>query len=123
MSSTKIEVEVLEDNTKEITSAIEQAISKSLEKIGLLATRYAKKECPVGTPESTGIPGYIGGTLRNSITHVVRGNTVYIGTDVEYAKYVELGTRYMTARPYLTPAATQHGSTYRSIVEKELKNA
>lgn len=35
--------------------------------------QYALQECPVGTPESTGKPGYIGGSLRQSI-RIARGS-------------------------------------------------
>lgn len=72
---------------------------------------YAKKKCPVDT-----------GRLRNSITHVVRASekAVYIGTNVEYGPYVELGTRHMKAQPYLRPAASGHQGTYRAILKKNL---
>lgn len=60
-------------------------IEIALEKVGLTAERYAKLACPVGTPESTGKKGYVGGTLRNSISHTHDKNTAYIGTNVEYA--------------------------------------
>jgi HK97 gp10 family phage protein len=57
----------------------------------------AKRRCPVDT-----------GRLRASITHEVsvRGRDVTgrVGTNVEYARYVEFGTRRMRARPYLRPA-------------------
>lgn len=68
----------------------------------------AVTRCPVGTPESTHKRGYIGGRLRSSLTwEVVReaGNlSAKVGTNVEYAPFVELGTRYMRAQPYLVPA-------------------
>ncbi len=64
--------------------------------------------CPVGTPESTHKRGYIGGRLRSSITWEVVSEggdlSAKVGTNVEYAPYVELGTRYMRAQPYLVPA-------------------
>jgi HK97 gp10 family phage protein len=49
------------------------------------------------------------GRLRSSINvtaPVVRDGAsgARIGTNVEYAIYVEKGTRYMRARPYLEPA-------------------
>ena len=45
----------------------------------------------------------------------------YIGTNVEYAPYVELGTSRSKAQPYLKPAATEHTTVYRRILEDELK--
>lgn len=58
----------------------------------------AKRLCPVDT-----------GRLRSSITHDVnrRGRTVVgrVGTNVDYAKHVEFGTRYQSAQPFLRPAA------------------
>lgn len=57
----------------------------------------AKRVCPVDT-----------GRLRSSITHSLatdeRGLLALIGTNVEYARYVEFGTRRMRAQPYLRPS-------------------
>lgn len=75
-----VKVEVI-DNTQEVISAKDAAVERALEIIGGKMERYAKALCPVGTPESTGIPGYRGGTLRNSITYVTAthaGKTVTI---------------------------------------------
>ena len=69
------------DHTNEVISAKDLAIEAALEIIGGKMEKYAKALCPVGTPESTGIPGYMGGTLRNSITYVTSthaGKTVTI---------------------------------------------
>ena len=73
------------DNSAEALAELERAKERALETIGLKAEGYAKRLCPVGTVESTGIKGYRGGTLRNSITHVVDGDTVAVGSNVEYA--------------------------------------
>ena len=75
----------LTDNSAEALAELERAKARALETIGLKAEGYAKRLCPVGTVESTGIKGYRGGTLRNSITHVVDGDTVAVGSNVEYA--------------------------------------
>ena len=143
----------IHDNSKEIANNIKSALLRGLETCGLVAEGYAKKLAPVGTPESTGIPGYIGGLLRGSITHALSGkqpsistyqdnagkrkgsysgtapeesgsneNAVYIGTNVEYSSYVELGTIKMDAQPFLKPAVADHANTYRKIIENELKN-
>lgn len=104
-------VDVLTDNTDVIVEGIQAAISRGLEKIGLAAEGYAQLKCPVDT-----------GNLRGSITHIVDDSekAVYIGTNVEYAPYVELGTRHQAAQPYLRPAAQDHASEYREILKAEL---
>ena len=106
-------VEIREDNAREIAEAIDKALAKALEEIGLTAEGFAKRECPVDT-----------GRLRNSITHVTRPSekAVYIGTNVEYAQYVELGTSRAKAQPFLVPAASNHGDTYRRILEDNLRS-
>ena len=102
-------LQVNEDNTDAAVTGISAAVSSALEKIGLMAEGYAKKKCPVDT-----------GILRNSITHQVDGDAVYIGTNVEYAPYVELGTSRQKAQPFLRPAASEHGAQYRQVLKKAL---
>lgn len=116
--------EVRLDNINVAVSGISNAIFRGLERIGGAAEGYAVDLCPVGTPESTGIPGYVGGTLKTSITHLVvkEEKAAYIGTNVEYGIYVEMGTKKMEARPFLRPAATDHKGTYKNILEDEMKN-
>ncbi|WP_342996971.1 HK97-gp10 family putative phage morphogenesis protein [Collinsella aerofaciens] len=105
-------VEVREDNREAIANAIDRALVAALEEVGLVAEGYAKRACPVDT-----------GRLRNSITHIVDEGTrhVIIGTNVEYAAYVELGTRHQKPQPYLKPAANDHYSTYKGIFLKHLR--
>ena len=88
------------------------ALARALEKIGLVAEGYAKRLCPVDT-----------GRLRNSITHADDGEAEYIGTNVEYAPYVELGTSRTRAQPYLKPAVVNHSDEYKRIVEDEMRDA
>lgn len=105
-------VEVREDNREAIANAIDRALVAALEEVGLVAEGYAKRACPVDT-----------GRLRNSITHIVDEGTshVIIGTNVEYAPYVELGTRRQKPQPFLKPAAEDHASTYKGIFLKHLR--
>lgn len=100
---------------KEVMEAERAAKARALEIIGGKAETYAKRGCPVDT-----------GNLRNSITHQQYDeNTEVIGTNVEYAPFVELGhhTRsgsYVTGKPFLRPAAENHSAEYRRIIEREL---
>ena len=129
------------DNTKEVLSALEKAIEQGLEAIGLTAERHAKKnETAVDT-----------GLLRNSITYAVSGKSantqayksddgsksgkyegqapeekdkaVYIGTNVEYAPYIELGARENQGLHFLQRAATEHTAEYKKLMEDSMKNA
>lgn len=101
----------LRDNTKEILEALNAAKHKGLEAIGLKAEGYAKKLTPVDT-----------GRLRNSITHVSDEDAAYIGTNVEYAPYIELGARGRAGVHMLHRAATEHSAEYKRIMEDALKN-
>lgn len=106
---------------EEAMKAVSEAMARALEICGGKAETYAKELAPVGTPESTGIPGYHGGTLRNSITHEQWDEkTEVIGSTVNYSKFVELGTYKMKARPFLRPAAENHGAEYKAVIEREL---
>lgn len=68
--------------------------------IGLEIETQAKKNAPVDT-----------GRLMNSITtEKVEGAEtlrVVVGSDVEYALYVEKGTKDMEGQPFLIPAAKE----------------
>lgn len=139
---------VFQDNSREILEALSDAETRILTIIGLKAEGYAKKLCPVGTTESTGKKGYRGGTLRNSVTFRVNAagdeKTLELGSNVEYAPYVELGTgphfvpppewerfesergrgvgrAYVKPRPYIRPAIEDHKEEYQRIAERELR--
>lgn len=126
----------LEDHSAEVYKELEAACQRALEKCGLVGEGHAKKLCPVDT-----------GNLRNSITHMVNDGekVAYIGTNSEYAVYVECGTgvyypggrqtpwmyqdangdRHLThgqrAKPYIKPAVADHVDQYNKIIESELK--
>lgn len=98
------------DHTREWLSALGPALSRGLEQVGLAAEGHAKAACPVDT-----------GRLRNSITHAqLDAHHEAIGTNVEYARYVELGTSRADAQPFLVPAASEHSSEYRAIMRAAL---
>lgn len=53
----------------------------------------AQRICPVDT-----------GRLKESIHGEVEGDSVKLVAETDYAVYVEQGTRYMAAEPFLRPA-------------------
>lgn len=96
------------DNSEHIRSAFEKQVSLGLWAIGASAEGYAKRGCPVDT-----------GRLRNSITHRAEDSDVYIGTNVEYAPYVEY--THKEKAHFLRNAATTHNDEYESIMKTALK--
>lgn len=100
----------ISDFTDEITEGIKDAILRSLVRIGLKCEQLAKDLCPWKT-----------GRLRNSITNYVEGNAAYVGTNVEYAPFVEEGTSRRKATPFLRPAAENNMETWVKIVRDELE--
>ena len=133
------------DNTKEVLSAMEKAIERGLEAIGLSAEGHAKKIITQAKAVDTG-------RLRNSITYAVsgksanissysgdhgeeggtyqgqapeeKGKAVYVGTNVEYAQGIELGThRKAGAVHMLQRSATEHTTEYKKLMEESMKNA
>ena len=100
------------DNTDEVIAALKNAKKRGLEAIGLTAEGYAKKDTPVDT-----------GRLRNSIAHAVEDDAAFIGTNVEYAVFVEAGARGRQGVHMLQRAASEHADEYKQIMEDALKNA
>lgn len=132
------------NNLSAVEDFLTEAKQKALTIVGLRMETYAKALCPVGTSESTGTKGYRGGTLRNSITNMVMEDAVYIGSNVVYAPFVELGTgpyfvpppdweqfsstpgsgigkAYVHPRPFLRPAIEDHIDEFKTIIENEMK--
>lgn len=106
-------MEVSEDNAKQIAADIDNAVTKALYQIGMKAEGYAMQACPVDT-----------GRLRNSIVYQIdtAESAVYIGTNVPYAEYVEMGTHKTAAQPFLRPAANNHMTQYQGILRKCLQS-
>jgi phage gpG-like protein len=119
---------VFESHLGEFKDALETQIEQALIAIGMMAETYAKDGCPVDT-----------GRLSNSITYDNDSRSVVIGTNVEYAKWVELGHHqkpgryvpvlgkalvrdFIPGKPFLGPAAQNHSSEYRALVESALKS-
>lgn len=80
------------DNTDEVLAAIEAAKMRALEIIGGKIESYAKRlVAPLG-PKGNPMRSSITAQLKNSITHSVEGDSVVVGSNLDMAAYVELGT-------------------------------
>ena len=112
------------DNSDQVRAELQDKLSVALEKIGLAGEAFAKEEITAAvydTPESRS--GYKRtGRLRNSLSHTTDADSAYIGSNVEYAAYVEMGTSKMAARPYLKPAVQNHISEYKELAESVFKS-
>ncbi len=94
----------------EILEELKRKTAEALEVCGSIAESHAKELCPVDT-----------GRLRNSITHAQTGEQEEsIGSNVEYAPYVELGTNRTLAQPFLGPAVEGHASEYQNVFQRVL---
>lgn len=120
----------------EFLKAEEEAIDRAMEMIGLQMEGYAKEALTASKAVDTG-------RLRGSVTYATvnshssgqspaegsdyathgtpeRGEVV-IGTNVEYAPYIEFGTSKMAARPYLRNTVQGHHDEYRAMILSQLR--
>lgn len=60
------------------------------------------------------------GTLRRSIRLDIedQGMTAVVSANTDYAAYVEYGTRFMAAQPYLRPALQEQAETFKNDLER-----
>jgi HK97 gp10 family phage protein len=131
----KPEVTII-NNIDAFLEAKNEAVARAMEACGELAEGYAILLCPVATSN-----------LKQSITHDSDEETAIVGTNVEYAPYVEYGTgiyaegggrstpwRYKDSdgnwhttsgqkpQPFLRPAIADHTDEYKSLIESYLQD-
>lgn len=97
------------NNKIEVEASMQDAVLACLEAIGEDAADTAAQFAPVDT-----------GRLKNSITSAVVPSEMaaYIGTNVEYAIYQELGTsRGIAGKHFIQFGATAHTSEYENILK------
>ena len=100
-------IEVTNSHVDEVLNALQEKRRRILIEWGITAEGYASDYCPVDT-----------GRLRASISYDTDDDTMYLGTNVEYAPYVELGTVNMTEQPFLRPAIEDHMAEYKEIMNE-----
>lgn len=134
-----------ESHLGEFENALPEKLEKAMREIGMNAETAAKQLAPYDT-----------GLLRNSITYAISGQgaatpnysadngggsgsysgtapggskdevSLYLGTNVEYAPYIELGHtsrggKKIPAHEFIRPAIEDHIGEYKRIIEAELK--
>lgn len=131
---------------KQVEGLASSAMDRAMRTAGMMAESEAKRTITANDSVQTGL-------LRNSITFARGGkqanipsyvadsgggsgaysgtapidptdqHAVYIGTNVEYAPFVELGTsRGIDPKPFLRPSASAIGAKLGEIIKKELQN-
>lgn len=140
------------DNSDEVLAALERATRNGLTAIGMTAERHAKRRLTETVYTRTTDPdGYrLTGRLRNSVTYALAGekaaidsykdndgntytyegtadndeNSVFIGTNVVYAKGIETGSRRKAgAVHFLQTAVADHGDEYKELMQNAMENA
>ena len=131
------------DNSPLVLDELERKKELILEAWGLNAERHAKRD--EITPKVYDIPQsptyQRTGRLRASITYATKkthsspespasgkdgvtdapdNDTVVVGTNVEYAPYVELGTTKMRPRPFIEPSVANYIDEYKKILHNYL---
>ena len=126
-------------------AGFEKAVEKALRLVGGRAERAAKETISDMGAVDTGF-------LRNSITYALDGEStntseyqddagnqtgeyggeapengdgtrsVYVGTNVYYAPYVEYGTRKMDARPFLSQSIQSTKSEFEELFKEAFKH-
>lgn len=109
-----MKVEVI-DHVSEIKANLNARIPIILEALGIEAEGNA-------VDEITKLGAVDTGRLKGSITHGHDEESAYIGTNVEYAPYVEFGTTKMSPRPFLRNAVANYSDDYKRIIEEGLKS-
>ncbi len=112
-------VESVSNILKKYSDGIERKLHRGLVMGARIVQSEARAECPVSTEETR--PGGPHGELRMSIHGQVDGITAMVGTNKEYAAYVEFGTYKMAAQPYLIPALIGRQPDVIAAIVKEFK--
>ena len=134
------------DNTDKVLGELDEAIDRALEAVGMAASDYAAAKCPVDTGllrnsityalhgKEAAISSYESNETSKRTGKPIKKKTgsysgtapddekaVFVGSNVQYAAYVEYGDSGGTPRPFLKPAIMDHKDEYKRLVEDALK--
>ena len=110
-------------HTSEKDKALEKAIDVGMEAVAQAGQANAVREVTRLVYDVPPSPTYVRtGNLRNSIDkkYVKEESAAYIGTNLEYAPYVEYGTRRMKEKPFLRNAGQSYIDEYNKLLKDAL---
>lgn len=135
----------IEDHTDDVMAEVQKRVKKALGLMGEVVEGYAKEDCPVDTGllrnsityaisgEKPAMSTYHAdkaspdGTYRVGRYTQTAGNAndpcVYVGTNVEYAPYVEFGEKYhhdVGKVHFLRDAGQKHISELKEVAQAAL---
>ena len=136
----------IENNADLTREAFEACIKRALTAIGMQAESYAKQSINQAGAIDTGrlINSVTYGTSDRAGSHdysdnegnhyadtigQAEENMVYIGTNVSYAPYIEMGHKYYYSGTMYAPvhflkdAAGNHTAEYKEIIKQSMENA
>jgi HK97 gp10 family phage protein len=105
-------IRIVFDHFPQATDAVHTITTEEVARAAYDVESIAKRLVPVLT-----------GTLRRSIHTVFSrgGLRAVVGPSVFYAVFIEFGTRLMSARPYMRPAAAQALPRFRDRLRARLR--
>lgn len=105
-------VKELQQSLQSFDQALQRNVHSQLASWAADVKAEAMRKAPVRT-----------GYLRSSIYAKVQDWVVQLGAEATYALFVELGTRYMMAQPYLWPAIQEYLPQLEQLVKDAIKAA
>lgn len=97
---------------QKLDSAMQKHVHRQLIRWAADVKALARRIVPVRT-----------GHLRSSIYARIQEWVAEIGAEATYAMFVEFGTRYMRAQPYLFPAIQEHLPHLEAIISDAIEAA
>jgi coproporphyrinogen III oxidase len=99
----------VDSHADDVLRGLDTAAALAMEACGMAMVGHAVDLVPVVTSN-----------LRNSVTHVADERTAIVGTNVEYAPYVELRKepckKHGTTHEFLVPAVRDHVPEYKKLI-------
>jgi HK97 gp10 family phage protein len=105
-------IEEFKQTMQQFDSGIQRHVHRLLASWAADVKALAKQLAPVRT-----------GHLRSSIYAKIQEWVAEIGAEATYAIFIEFGTRYMQAQPYLYPAIQEHLPRLEQIICEAIDQA